>query len=118
MSDLERAPEAAQLRAAPQAMDLAVLKRLADDRLTETVRGPGHVRRLWEACSLPDFRQLGVESHARFVARLWQDLGEGYLGADYVEARIAELDLAQGDIDTLGKDSGDPPLGLYLQAAR
>ena len=39
--------------------------------------------------------------HARFVARLWQDLREGHLGADYVAARIADLDRTQGDIDTL-----------------
>jgi ATP-dependent RNA helicase SUPV3L1/SUV3 len=59
------------------------------------------VRRFWEACSLPDFRSLGVEQHARFVARLWEDLCRGYLGADFVAARIAELDRMQGDIDTL-----------------
>src|SRR6185369_12025539 len=36
-----------------------------------------------------------------FVARLWEDLGRGYLGTDYVAARIAELDNPSGDIDTL-----------------
>ena len=59
------------------------------------------VRRFWEACSLPDFRQRGPDVHARFVARLWQDLGRGYIGADYVAARISELDNMSGDIDTL-----------------
>ena len=59
------------------------------------------VRRFWEACSLPDFRQRGADVHARFVARLWQDLAQGYLGADYVAARISELDNMSGDIDTL-----------------
>ncbi len=89
------------LRGAPEAIDLAVLKRLAEDPIAQGVRGAGSVRRFWEACSLPDFRSLGVEPHARFVARLWQDLGQGYLGADFVAARIAELDRMQGDIDTL-----------------
>ncbi len=50
---------------------------------------------------LPDFRQAGADTHARFVARLWQDLRGGYLGADYVAARISELDRMQGDIHTL-----------------
>jgi ATP-dependent RNA helicase SUPV3L1/SUV3 len=89
------------LRPAPQAIDLAVLKRLAEEPLAQDVRGLASVRRFWEACSLPDFRQLGVDPHARFVARLWQDLRGGYLGADFVAARIAELDRTQGDIDTL-----------------
>ncbi|MFA9201831.1 MAG: helicase-related protein, partial [Cypionkella sp.] len=101
IADLESPPPEAGLARAPEAIDLAVLKRLADDPLAADVETPGQVRRLWEACSLPDFRQSGADTHARFVARLWQDLRRGHLGADYVAARIAELDRPQGDIDTL-----------------
>ncbi len=101
IGDLESRPHSEVLRAAPPAIDLAVLKRLAGEPLAETIRGAGSVRRFWEACSLPDFRALGADPHARFVARLWQDLQGGYLGADFVAARIAELDRTRGDIDTL-----------------
>ena len=101
IADLESAPPEPGLVRAPEAVDLAVLKRLAEDPVAADVRGPGMVRRLWEACSLPDFRASGPDTHARFVARLWQDLRHGHLGADYVAARIAELDRPQGDIDTL-----------------
>jgi len=101
IGDLEAPPDDPVLRLAPEAIDLATLKRLADEPITANVRGPGMVRRFWEACSLPDFRQRGPDVHARFVARLWQDLAQGYLGADYVAARISELDNMSGDIDTL-----------------
>jgi len=101
IGDLEAAPDLPQLKSAPEAVDLAVLKRLAEEPLAHDIKGAGMVRRFWEACSLPDFRQVGPDTHARFVARLWQDLQEGYLGADFVAARIAELDMAQGDIATL-----------------
>ncbi|WP_086737619.1 helicase-related protein [Erythrobacter colymbi] len=101
IADLEARPQNAVLKAAPEAIDMAVLRRLAGDSIADSVRGAGSVRRFWEACSLPDFRNLGVEQHARFVARLWDDLRGGYLGADFVAARIAELDRMQGDIDTL-----------------
>jgi ATP-dependent RNA helicase SUPV3L1/SUV3 len=101
IADLEARPDHDVLRAAPEAIDMAVLRRLSEDSIAQGVRGAGSVRRFWEACSLPDFRSLGVEQHARFVARLWDDLREGYLGADFVAARIAELDRMQGDIDTL-----------------
>jgi ATP-dependent RNA helicase SUPV3L1/SUV3 len=101
IADLEAPPGEAELAPAPEAIDLAVLKRLAEEPLARDVRGPATVRRFWEACSLPDFRQLGPDVHARFVARLWQDLRRGHLGADYVAARIAELDNTSGDIDTL-----------------
>ena len=101
IADLEASPNDPVLRLAREAIDLATLKRLAEEPLGQTIRGPGNVRRFWEACSLPDFRQRGPDVHARFVARLWQDLRGGYLGADYVAARISELDNMSGDIDTL-----------------
>ena len=79
-----------------------MLKRLAEDpAIAVGVTTPGLVRRFWEACQLPDFRQQGPDMHARFVARLWQDLRDGHLGADYVAARVAELGRTEGDIDTL-----------------
>jgi ATP-dependent RNA helicase SUPV3L1/SUV3 len=101
IADLESRPDHAVLKAAPEAIDMAVLRRLAADPIADTVKGAGSVRRFWEACTLPDFRNLGAEQHARFVARLWDDLQGGYIGADFVAARIAELDRMQGDIDTL-----------------
>lgn len=102
IADLERGPDRPELAPAPLAIDLAVLKRLAEEPdTTGTVRGAAMVRRLWEACCLPDFRQAGVDTHSRFVARLWQDLRHGQLGTDYVARSIAELDNPSGDIDTL-----------------
>ena len=79
-----------------------MLKRLVEDpAVVDGVTTPGAVRRFWEVCQLPDFRQQGPDTHARFVARLWQDLRQGHLGADYVAARVAELGRTEGDIDTL-----------------
>ena len=102
IADLSRPPERPELAPAPEAIDLAVLRRLADDpELAAGLRGRAHVARLWEVCRLPDFRQHGAEVHARFVARLWQDLRGGMLGGDYVARAIADLDNPAGDIDTL-----------------
>ncbi|WP_421851331.1 helicase-related protein [Novosphingobium sp.] len=102
IDDLESPPPQPELSAAPPSIDLAVLKRLADESdIAGTVRGRGSVQRFWQVCSLPDFRQQGAETHSRFVARLWQDLRHGYLGADYVAQAIAQQDNPSGDIDTL-----------------
>jgi ATP-dependent RNA helicase SUPV3L1/SUV3 len=102
ITDLETPPTLPQLTLAPEAIDLAVLKRLAEEpEIAGTLRGAGTVRRFWEACRLPDFRQQGVDTHARFVARLWEDLRRGALGGDYVASAIAALDHVAGDIDTL-----------------
>src|SRR5687768_3600843 len=65
---LERRPEAAGLRAAPEAIDLAVLKRLAEDpEIRDRARGAERVRRLWAACGLPDFRKTGPEQDRKSV---------------------------------------------------
>ena len=102
IADLEAPPLQPELAPAPEAIDLAVLKLLADDpALRDGVRGPGMVRRFWDVCRTPDFRSQGPETHSRFIARLWQDLRHGELGADYVAQAIARLDIPSGDIDTL-----------------
>lgn len=102
IEDLESPPPRPELATPPQAIDLAVLKRLAEDvDIASGVRGQRSVQRFWDVCRLPDFRQQGYETHSRFVARLWQDLRHGYLGADYVAQAIAQLDNPSGDIDTL-----------------
>jgi len=102
IGDLEAKPAEPQLAPAPEAIDLAVLRRLSEEaEIAGALRSPGQVRRFWDACSLPDFRQQGVEMHSRFVARLWQELRHGHIGGDYAAARIAELDNPDGDIDAL-----------------
>lgn len=102
IADLETKPHRPELAPAPEAIDLAVLRRLTDEAVVaDSVRGFAQVRRFWEVCRLPDFRQQGVETHSRFVARLWQDLKQGELGADFVAAQIAQLDRTGGDIDAL-----------------
>lgn len=102
IADLERLPDRPELAAAPEAIDLAVLKRLADEpAIASAANSPARVARLWDACRLPDFRQHGADTHARFVARLWDDLKDGQIPGDHVARAIAELDRPDGDIDTL-----------------
>jgi ATP-dependent RNA helicase SUPV3L1/SUV3 len=104
IADLEAKPDHAALRAAPEAIDLDVLKRLSENPdAARLARTPKLVARLWETASLPDFRQMGAEYHARFVASLWQHLGsgDGFLPYPFVASEIARLDTIQGDIATL-----------------
>jgi ATP-dependent RNA helicase SUPV3L1/SUV3 len=105
MASLELGPDRPELRAAPEAVDLAVLKRLADDDIVrDRARGEKMVTRLWAASSLPDFRKAGPEHHSRLVQRVFQHLSEadGHIPAQWVASEIARLDLVDGDIDTIG----------------
>jgi len=104
VASLETKPLADVLRAAPEATDLAVLKRLAEeDWVRARVRSPRMVARLWAACGLPDFRKLGVDPHTRFVGRLFGHLSEaqGHVPHQWFADEIARLDNMGGDVETL-----------------
>ncbi len=104
IASLETKPDSAVLRAAPEAVDLAVLKRLAEeDWVRARVRSPAMVARLWAACGLPDFRKLGADPHSRFVGRLFGHLSEarGHVPHQWFADEIARLDNMGGDVETL-----------------
>ncbi|MBA4307399.1 MAG: helicase [Sphingopyxis sp.] len=104
IADLESKPDLPGLKPVPKAIDLAVLKRLAEmPEVIALIRHPLDVGRLWEVASLPDFRQMGEEHHSRFVASLWQHLGQGerVLPQSLFASELARLDNIQGDVDTL-----------------
>ena len=104
IADLERRPDKQVLRAAPQAIDLAVLKRLAEEGwVRERARDKRSIGRLWTACGLPDFRKTGAEPHGRLVARIFRHLseGDGFLPVPWFADELARLDSVQGDVETL-----------------
>ncbi len=104
IASLEAPPPDVMLRTAPEATDMAVLRRLAEDaEALALVDGPAMVRRLWSACSLPDFRKSGPEAHGRFVTRLWQDLGRGHghIDGDWFGKQLGALDDVEGSVEKL-----------------
>lgn len=104
IADLERRPSVPVLRAAPQAIDLAVLKRLADEPwVRDRAINSASVGRLWDTCGLPDFRKTGPEPHSRLVGRVFKHLseGDGRLPIAWFADELARLDTVQGDVETL-----------------
>jgi ATP-dependent RNA helicase SUPV3L1/SUV3 len=104
IGSLEAKPDHRVLRAAPEAIDLAVLKRLAAEPDTAArARGHAMTERLWAACGLPDFRKTGAEHHSRLVSRIFQHLSEGdrRIPAQWFADEIARLDTVQGDVETI-----------------
>ncbi|UAK24808.1 helicase-related protein [Sphingomonas nostoxanthinifaciens] len=104
IADLERKPSSPVLRPAPQAIDLAVLKRLADEPwVRERTSAPAMIRRLWDTCGLPDFRKTGAEPHARLIGRIFRHLSEDdrHIPVQWFADELARLDTVQGDVETL-----------------
>ncbi len=100
LASLSAPPQHETLRAAPESVDLAVLRRLADDSAIRA-RARGQVDRLWAACGIPDFQKLGVEPHARFVSRVFGHLAEGHLPHQWFADEVARLDRVDGDVETI-----------------
>jgi ATP-dependent RNA helicase SUPV3L1/SUV3 len=89
------------LRPAPEAIDLAVLKLIAEDPAIAARKG-AQARRLWAVCGLPDFRKVGPMHHARMVRRLYSYIGEGgHIPHEWFAAEVARLDNMNGDIEAL-----------------
>jgi len=89
------------LRPAPLAIDLAVLKLIAEDPAI-AVKRTLRAKRLWAVCGLPDFRKVGPMHHARMVRRLFSYVGEGgHIPHEWFAAEVARLDNVAGDIEAL-----------------
>lgn len=104
IQSLEDTPRDRLLQAAPEAVDLAVLKRLAQDpNVSRLAMGRDQVRLLWEAACVPDFRKVGADHQARFIASLWPYLaqGSGRIPHARMAQEISRLENVQGDISTL-----------------
>ncbi|MEO1046326.1 MAG: helicase-related protein [Pseudomonadota bacterium] len=102
IDSLQWRPGHDMLRAAPEATDLAVLQRLVEQGVvTADAHGAALVQRLWAVCGLPDFRQLGIDHHARFVAGLWRWLEQGMIPVDHAARKLDEIDRTTGDVGML-----------------
>jgi ATP-dependent RNA helicase SUPV3L1/SUV3 len=98
---LEEKPDDPVLRPAPEAIDLAVLKQIAEDPAIIARKGV-QARRLWAVCGLPDFRKVGPMHHSRMVRRLFSYVGEGgHVPHEWFAAEVARLDNLSSDIEAL-----------------
>ena len=103
-SSLEQPPDRPGLLRVRGADDELVLRRAADDaELMDRVRTPDDVRRLWDACQLPDFRKLSKDEHATLALRIASYIvkPKGRVPSQWVSAEIQKLDRPDGDLNAL-----------------
>jgi ATP-dependent RNA helicase SUPV3L1/SUV3 len=104
VASLETPPSRAGLLRVRGADDEFVLRRLLDDQdLMERVRSKEDVRRLWDACQLPDFRKVSKDDHAQLALRIAGYIvkPKGRVPSSWVGAEIEKLDRTEGDLDVL-----------------
>jgi ATP-dependent RNA helicase SUPV3L1/SUV3 len=101
IASLEMKSDDPVLRSAPEAIDLAVLKHVAEDPAI-AARKSVAARRLWAVCGLPDFRKVGPMHHARMVRRVFSYIEEGgHVPHEWFAAEVSRLDNMSGDIEAL-----------------
>jgi ATP-dependent RNA helicase SUPV3L1/SUV3 len=85
-------------------MDFASLRALAgNEEIAAMAAAPAAVKRLWDACQLPDFRKLSVEEHVKLVAQIYRFLmsDKGAIEEDWLARQVDRLDVIEGDVATL-----------------
>ncbi len=118
LESLTAAPPRPGLVKGNDASDLETLAALAREpdirRLAQDRRG---VRRLWDACQIPDFRKLADETHTRLCARVFQHIGrDTRLPTDWLAGQITSLARPEGDIDTLMQRLAGIRVWSYISA--
>ena len=96
-------PPRAGLVKGNDAADLETLAALAHDPdIRRLAQGRRQVRRLWEACQIPDFRKLTDDTHTKLCARVFGHIArDQHLPTDWLAGQIGALARPEGDIDTL-----------------
>ncbi len=105
IQSLEAAPDDKSLMRSRAATDLLALQRLAAEADVAAIAGEDEVRRLWQVCQIPDFRNISPEEHAQLLLTIIRTLKENSdrLPDDFLEGQIKRVDRTDGDIDALAQ---------------
>jgi ATP-dependent RNA helicase SUPV3L1/SUV3 len=100
------------------AADLETLTALAHEpEIRRLAQGRRMVRRLWEACQIPDFRKLADDTHTKLCARVFGHIARDQrLPTDWLASQIGALARADGDIDTLMQRLSGVRVWSYIAA--
>ncbi|HHL42311.1 MAG TPA: ATP-dependent DNA helicase [Hellea balneolensis] len=104
LDSLAKPAPSPKLRRTAPVLDELVFERLIKFHdFTQVLHTPQAVKRVWDLCQLPDFRNLGVEAHSRLVDELYTHMNSqgGGIHDAYFEAAIARLNHTEGNIDIL-----------------
>lgn len=103
IASLRRPPRLGCLELVREADDFSALIALAAQvEIRNRCRDASTVELLWDACQIPDYRQLLSDAHARLVESVFLQLADrGRIEQDFLASHVRRLDDVGGDIDAL-----------------
>jgi ATP-dependent RNA helicase SUPV3L1/SUV3 len=118
LASLAEPPPGPGLVKGNDATDLETLAALArEPEIRRLAHGRQMLRRLWDACQIPDFSKLANDTHARLCARVFGHIAKDErLPTDWLAGQIASLARAEGDIDTLMQRLAGVRIWSYIAA--
>ena len=102
-NSLDAAPKSSTLVKTPVGDDIVTLEAaMRDIEVRDMVQTSDDVGRLWDVCSMPDYRKIAPAEHADLVLTIFTHLQkEGFVRDEWLASQIARADRMDGDIDTL-----------------
>jgi ATP-dependent RNA helicase SUPV3L1/SUV3 len=89
-------------RALPTTDHRSLMLLSRDDLVMRYATSKPNVKRLWDVCTLPDYRKIAPAQHADIIAQLYRDLcTRGRVDETYMADQVARADITDGEIDTL-----------------
>ncbi|MEP3672479.1 MAG: helicase-related protein [Hyphomicrobiales bacterium] len=100
---LDAAPKSAMLVKSPVGDDIVTLEAaMRDADVRDMTTTSEDVAKLWDVCSMPDYRKISPAEHADLVLTVYGHLQkEGWVREEWLASQIARADRVDGDIDTL-----------------
>lgn len=97
-------PRKEGLTRAQNAPDVDALEFICrDESVRNLVATAADVERVWEACQIPDYRNISPAEHAHLVGRVitFLQTGRGHIPEDWFSQQLSHCDNTEGGIDTL-----------------
>ncbi|NNE56869.1 MAG: hypothetical protein HKN36_02070 [Hellea sp.] len=93
-----------RLRRIAEPIDEAVLNRFAQmPDIKPKATSEAKIRKIWEICQIPDFRNVTLEQHTRLLRAIYDQFvsNDNRISSEFVHKQTSRLDHAEGGVDIL-----------------
>ena len=104
LDSLNAKPDLTYLKSVKPGEDQQTLEYINENKLlSDRKLKIDELRLLWELCQIPDYRQTGIDNHAKIVLKIFFDITEsgGYVDEDWFDSEVKYCAKYNGDIDGL-----------------